>query len=303
MNGHSLTDTKKLNILYEDLDDVRRRTFFYKLEGLKNKEIAKKIADDREEKSIKNATTIANYWGDVQASVITEEIERRVANGEYLIPCLRSEYYDILKAIIDGKLSLTESGESVQSIGSEKSDFINMGVLLSWFFIPIIAISIFVFGLSFRNGDPFSVLTPTSTSTLIPTQLPTKTRFLVVPTEIETSEPTAPTFTDTPTPSVTPTETFTPIPKATFTVTSTPTSIPSSTPSNTPIPVIPTTIPTLNPLDLDLDNVLHDPDNGQYDLCLDARGTQDNCGCPEGMVPQSCGNNGGGDNDGLPPLP
>lgn len=84
-----------------------------------------------------------------------------------------------------------------------------------------------------------------------------------------------------------------------------PTEEPEPTATNTleptvaPIIVLPSPTP-LNPLDLDGDGVLHDPENGQYDLCQEAAGSADKCGCPEGQVPNSCGGGGGGNSGGLP---
>lgn len=96
----------------------------------------------------------------------------------------------------------------------------------------------------------------------------------------------------------------------------TPTPLPTSTPTQTPIPtetprptsvvqptrassgssdtIVPTATPLPNPFDLDLDGVIHNPENGQYDLCQDAPGSISNCGCPAERVPASCAGGGGG---------
>ncbi len=88
---------------------------------------------------------------------------------------------------------------------------------------------------------------------------------------------------------VTPTPTVT----ATATQKATPTQVPAT---NTPAVISPTNTPPppANPFDLDLDGVLHNPENGQYDLCQDAQGTIGNCGCPADAVPAACGGSGGG---------
>ncbi|MEM7802062.1 MAG: hypothetical protein AAF633_22910, partial [Chloroflexota bacterium] len=84
--------------------------------------------------------------------------------------------------------------------------------------------------------------------------------------------------------------TFTPTP--TFTPAATPTIV---VPTATPVPIFPTNTPViLNPLDLDGDGVLHDPDNGFYDLCEDAVGNPGTCGCPPDNIPSTCGGGGGG---------
>ncbi|MEM7799012.1 MAG: protein kinase [Chloroflexota bacterium] len=106
------------------------------------------------------------------------------------------------------------------------------------------------------------------------------------PMETATAEPTA-----------TPTETATP----TAAATNTPTATPTSPATATPIPVVvPTNTPVpLNPLDLDGDGVIHNPEAGQFDLCEDRPGFTHTCGCPEGEVPASCGGSDG-DRDQIP---
>ncbi len=96
----------------------------------------------------------------------------------------------------------------------------------------------------------------------------------------------------TPTPPPTATPTQTPIP----TETPRPTTVvqPTSDSSNSDS-VAPTATPLPNPFDLDLDGVIHNPENGQYDLCQDAKGSIGNCGCPAERVPASCSGGGGED--------
>ncbi len=130
------------------------------------------------------------------------------------------------------------------------------------------------------GSSPIEIVEPavTETATATKTETPTATATATeMPTATATEMPTA-TATETPTPTATATATETPT--ATATVTETPTS------TNTFIPPTPT---PPDPHDLDLDGVLHNPSNGQYDLCQDAKGDAANCGCPSDQVPAECG--------------
>ena len=86
--------------------------------------------------------------------------------------------------------------------------------------------------------------------------------------------------------------TITPTPLPAADTPGSPTNTPNQSATNTPVPLTAIATPPLNPLDLDLDGVIHDPENGQFDLCQDRPRTHANCGCPVGEVPASSGREG-----------
>lgn len=80
--------------------------------------------------------------------------------------------------------------------------------------------------------------------------------------------------------------------------TATPTQPPATLRPTSPPPPPPT---QPNPFDLDGDGVLHNPDEGLFDLCQDAVGNPGTCGCPADQIPSACGGSSGSGGGGPTP--